>query len=128
MTHAITVTGLDHIVLRCRDIEASLAFYVGRLGLEPERVDEWRAGEVPFPSVRIDSATIIDLFGGTPDGTNVEHFCLVIEKADLDAISDSFADSVRADGLFGAQGYASSVYIRDPDANTVELRWYEPAS
>ena len=33
------------------------------LGLEPERVDEWRRGEVLFPSVRITPTTIIDLFG-----------------------------------------------------------------
>ena len=48
------VTGFDHIVLRCADVEASLAFYCDELGLEPERVEEWRRGEVLFPSVRID--------------------------------------------------------------------------
>jgi hypothetical protein len=25
---------------------------------------------------------------------------------------------------FGAQGTATSVYVRDSDGNTVELRWY----
>ena len=124
MTPTITVVGLDHIVLRCRDIEASLAFYIDRLGLEPDRVEEWRAGDVPFPSVRVSPTTIIDLFGDEPDGTNMDHVCLVIEPADLDAIAASFPGSVRADGLFGAQGYASSVYIEDPDGTTVELRWY----
>jgi catechol 2,3-dioxygenase-like lactoylglutathione lyase family enzyme len=127
MTPNITVVGLDHIVLRCRDIEASLAFYVDRLGLEPDRVDQWRAGDAPFPSVRVSPTTIIDLFGGEPDGTNMDHVCLVIEPADLDDIAASFPGSVRADGLFGAQGYASSVYIKDPDGTAVELRWY-PAS
>ena len=34
---------------------ASLAFYVDALGLAPVRVDEWRAGEVLFPSVRVDA-------------------------------------------------------------------------
>lgn len=72
MTPNITVVGLDHIVLRCRDIEASLAFYTDRLGLAPDRVDEWRAGDVPFPSVRVDPTTIIDLFSGEPDGTNMD--------------------------------------------------------
>jgi hypothetical protein len=57
----------------------------------------------------------------------MDHVCLVIEPADLDAIAASFPGSVRADGLFGAQGYASSVYIEDPDGTKVELRWY-PAS
>jgi catechol 2,3-dioxygenase-like lactoylglutathione lyase family enzyme len=120
----VQVTGLDHIVLRCADVERSLAFYVGELGLEPERQDEWRRGEAPFPSVRITPTTVIDLFGGRPDGTNLDHVCLVIEPADLDTVVAAFPGSVRGDHLFGAQGYASSVYVKDPDGNTVELRAY----
>jgi catechol-2,3-dioxygenase len=31
----------------------------------------------------------------------------------------------RFDGhLFGAQGYANSVYVQDPDGNVIELRCY----
>jgi catechol 2,3-dioxygenase-like lactoylglutathione lyase family enzyme len=118
------VVGLDHVVFRCADIEKSLMFFTDQLGLEAERVDDWRRGDAPFPSVRITPTTIIDLFGGGPNGTNVDHVCLVIEPADLDAIARSFPDAQRADHLFGAQGYASSVYIHDPDGNTIELRSY----
>jgi catechol 2,3-dioxygenase-like lactoylglutathione lyase family enzyme len=120
----VKVVGLDHIVLRCADVEKSLAFYCDTLGLEGERVDAWRRGEALFPSVRITPATIIDLFGGARDGTNLDHLCLVIEPADLDALARAFPDARRADDLFGAQGYASSLYVRDPDGNTVELRSY----
>ena len=118
------VTGFDHIVLRCADVEASLSFYCDQLGLEPERVEEWRRGEVLFPSVRIDPSTLIDLFGAERDGRNLDHFCLVIEPTDLDALAARFPGAVRADGLFGAQGFASSVYLEDPDGNTIELRSY----
>lgn len=120
----IKVIGLDHIVLRCADIERSLEFYCDALGLEGERVDEWRRGEVLFPSVRLTATMIIDLFAPGPNGTNMDHVCLVIEPADLDEIASAFPGSRRGDGLFGAQGYASSVYISDPDGNTVELRSY----
>jgi catechol 2,3-dioxygenase-like lactoylglutathione lyase family enzyme len=120
----VRVVGFDHLVLRCSDIERSLAFYVDRLGLEPERVDEWRRGEVPFPSVRISASSIVDLFSGQPDGCNMDHLCLVIDPTDLDALAEAFPGSTRADHLFGAQGYASSVYVKDPDGNTVELRSY----
>jgi catechol 2,3-dioxygenase-like lactoylglutathione lyase family enzyme len=129
---AVRVTGFDHIVLRVADVEASLAFYCDQLGLRAERADEWRRGEVLFPSVRIDAATVIDLFGVPADVRNpasgaqgnLDHFCLVIEPTDLDALAEQFPGSQRADGLFGAQGFASSVYLQDPDGNTIELRSY----
>ena len=127
----VRVVGLDHVVLRCADIEASLAFYCDELGLTPDRVDEWRRGETFFPSARIDATTLIDLFpappGWDPTAThepNMEHFCLVIAPADLDALAERFPGSKRADNLYGAQGLASSLYVQDPDGNTVELRSY----
>ena len=120
----VKVTGLDHIVLRCADVEVSLAFYCEELGLVPERVEEWRRGEVLFPSVRINPTTVIDLFAAPRAGENLDHFCLVIEPTDLDALAARFPGSNRADGLFGAQGFASSVYLHDPDGNTIELRSY----
>jgi catechol 2,3-dioxygenase-like lactoylglutathione lyase family enzyme len=129
----VTVTGLDHIVLLCADVEQSLDWYTNVLGLTGERVDEWRRGETFFPSVRITATTIIDLFprgdAARPDGAtkNLDHFCLVIAPADLDALAASDDVDVASgptEGLFGAQGYARSLYVRDPDGNTVELRNY----
>ncbi len=58
----IKVTELDHIVLNVSDIDRSLKFYTEVLGLQPERLDEFKAGKVGFPSVRINGDTIIDLF------------------------------------------------------------------
>lgn len=121
----VTTIGLDHVVLKCADIEASLTFYVGTLGLSPVRVDEWRRGQAPFPSVRITPTTIIDLFGDTSTGSNVDHLCLEIEPTDLDELASSFPGSHRGDQLFGAQGHASSLYVRDPDGNVIELRSYD---
>ncbi len=119
------VVGFDHVVINTVNAEVLLAFYCGELGLEPVRVDEWRRGEVLFPSVRVTPDTLIDLFPAAPTGVNMGHICLVIEPTDLDALAARFPGANRADGLFGAQGYASSVYIQDPDGNTIELRFYE---
>jgi catechol 2,3-dioxygenase-like lactoylglutathione lyase family enzyme len=126
---AVQVIGFDHVVVRCADIERSLAFYCGELGLEGDRVEEWRRGEVFFPSARVDATTLIDLFpigDGPPraDVPNVDHFCLVVQPVDLDALAERFPGARRADGLYGAQGFASSLYVQDPDGNTVELRSY----
>lgn len=126
MSNAVTVVGFDHLVLTVADVERSLDFYCGTLGLAPVRVDRWRAGEVPFPSVRVNAETIIDLVRGEPGGSNVDHFCLVVEPLDWPQVIDSGALTVVTGPVprFGAQGTATSVYVRDPDGNTVELRWY----
>jgi catechol 2,3-dioxygenase-like lactoylglutathione lyase family enzyme len=124
----VKVVGFDHLVLRVADVERSLAFYCEELGLAGERVEEWRAGEVLFPSVRITDTALIDLLAAARTGDNVDHFCLVIEPTDLAALAASGRFDVvghgPTDGLFGAQGFATSLYVRDPDGNVVELRAY----
>jgi catechol 2,3-dioxygenase-like lactoylglutathione lyase family enzyme len=122
----VRATGLDHVVLTVADVERSLAWYTAELGLEGVRVDEWRRGDVPFPSVRVDAATIIDLLQGERSGQNVDHVCLVIEAIDLDAVATSGAfDVVSGPGTrFGAQGEGVSLYVHDPDGNVIELRHY----
>ncbi len=122
----LTVRSLDHLVLNVADVERSLAWYRGLLGLPGVRVDAWRAGEAPFPSVRISDGTIIDLLAAGRSGANVDHFCVVVEPADLSAVVASGAFEV-VDGpapRFGARGEGTSLYVRDPDGNTVELRHY----
>ena len=53
---------MDHIVLNVEDTEKMMAFYCDVLEMKPERLREYREGEAPFPSVRLNSDTIIDLF------------------------------------------------------------------
>ncbi|MFF3670534.1 VOC family protein [Microtetraspora malaysiensis] len=116
----------DHLVLNVRDVERALEFYAGTLGLEEERVAEWRAGKVPFPSVRVNESTIIDLVHRPRGESNVDHICLVVDPVDWQQVIDSgvFAVLEGPVSRFGARGVAQSVYVQDPDGNTVELRWY----
>lgn len=120
------VTGLDHIVVICRDVEASIAFYAGVLGLEAIDVDAWRDKKAFFPSVRIDDATIIDLLEGTPDGRNTDHFCLVVEPTDMHALAQRDDLNVVEGPVQrgGAKGQGWSVYVKDPDGNLIELKHY----
>ncbi|MFJ6696326.1 VOC family protein [Streptomyces sp. NPDC091272] len=120
------VKDFDHLVLNVQDVERSLAFYTGPLGLEPVRVEEWRAGKVPFPSVRVNQATIIDLFSRPRGESNVDHICLTVDPLDWQAVIDSGTFTVLEGPVprFGARGDAQSLYVSDPDGNTVELRWY----
>jgi catechol 2,3-dioxygenase-like lactoylglutathione lyase family enzyme len=122
------VTGLDHVVLLVADLERSLAWYCGVLGLTPERVDEWRAGMAPFPSARIDATTILDFMPRPPGegANNVDHVCLVVEPTDFDAVvTAGDLEVVSGPGpRWGAQGDATSIYVLDPDGNVIELRHY----
>ncbi|MCQ6553360.1 VOC family protein [Streptomyces sp. C10-9-1] len=120
------VRDFDHLVLNVEDVERSLAFYCGPLGLEPERVEEWREGSAPFPSVRISPTAIIDLVRRPRGGSNVDHICLVVDPLDWQEVLDSGRFTVLEGPVtrFGARGDARSVYVRDPDGNTVELRYY----
>jgi glyoxylase I family protein len=135
----IKVTELDHIVLNVGDIQRSLKFYTDVLGLQAERLDEFQAGKVGFPSVRINGDTIIDLFPirGVENAANqtekrqgnLNHFCMVVERQDFAGIVDYLAQhgiSVREGPVsrWGARGRATSVYFLDPDGNEVEIRCY----
>ncbi|CAB4806449.1 unannotated protein [freshwater metagenome] len=143
MGPAAQVTGLDHIVLRVADAEASVAWYVQKLGLAPERFEQWRGGEVPFPSVRVDATTVIDLLevkaeseseaesepGSQPAGINLDHFALLVPGADLNALAEAGEFTVIRGPrvLWGAQGRGLAMYVADPDGNVVELRTYPDA-
>ena len=126
MAPVVQVTGLDHIVIDVADVERSLAWYVDLLGLEPMRVDEWRRGEILFPSVRVDASTIIDLLPLEPSGENINHFCLVVATTDLDALARS-GDVEVVDGpavtVTPAIGFVPSVTVpwRVPDGPEVQL-------
>lgn len=121
----VNVIGFDHLVLVVADVERSVAWYVDELGLRPERLEEWRAGKVLFPSVRLTPTSIIDILAGQRGDRNVDHLCLVVDD-DIEAIAASRRFTV-VDGpatRWGAQGDAMSVYVLDPDGNVVELRRY----
>jgi catechol 2,3-dioxygenase-like lactoylglutathione lyase family enzyme len=130
MAPMATVSALDHLVLVVADVERSLDWYGHHAGLGGVRVDEWRAGDVPFPSLRVDEATIIDLVPGldAADGRgHLDHICLVVDtRADLeDLAADPGLDVVDRGPRFGARGLAESIYVRDPDGLLVEFRTYE---
>jgi catechol 2,3-dioxygenase-like lactoylglutathione lyase family enzyme len=133
------ITGMDHIVLNVADVERSVAFYRDVLELGIERLDQWRAGSIGFPSVRISADTLIDLVQVTdaPERgerlTNLNHFCLVVSDETLEPIVERLAGhgvAVRTGPArrWGAHGDGVSVYFTDPDGNEIEVRTYAPAA
>ena len=129
---------IDHIVINVVDIDKMLQFYTEILQLPGERLEEFAAGQVPFPSVRISSESIIDLFPKklwektNPDQVcrpNLNHFCLSSDEASAKSLQRRVegAGIVIIEGpvkRWGAHGSGTSIYFQDPEENTIEVRYY----
>jgi catechol 2,3-dioxygenase-like lactoylglutathione lyase family enzyme len=129
----IRVREIDHVVLRVADLDASLAFYAGLLGCTVARrrddlgLVQLRAGRSLIDLVPIDGP--LGRAGGAApakEGRNLDHFCLRVEPFDETAIRDELGAAGFAVGdtatRFGAEGSGPSIYVVDPDGNTVELK------
>lgn len=129
----IRVRAIDHIVLRTAHLADMVDFYSRVLGCAVERtlpeevgLYQLRAGSALIDIVAVDSE-LGRHGGGPPTATqnNLDHFCLQIdsfeERALLDWLSQQGIEAGEFEIRYGAQGFGPSVYIRDPDGNTVEL-------
>lgn len=120
----LRVKGLDHVVLRVADMDRAIAFYEQVLGLHIER----RLSEIGLVQLRAGNA-MIDLVPQKEDeaeGSNMDHYAVQIESMDAEALSAHLRrhgiDPGEVRRRYGAEGYGSSIYITDPDGNTVELK------
>ena len=127
------VRGIDHVVLRVGDVERAVRFYEDVLGCRVERrlddigLVQLRAGASLIDLVAVDSP--LGREGGAPpgkDGRNLDHFALRIEPFDEAALRGHLAAyGIEAGDValrYGAEGTGPSLYVRDPDGNTVELK------
>ncbi len=119
------VKGLDHVVLRVADMARALRFYRDALGCHEER----RVESIGLVQLRA-GAALIDLIPaeGAPgaEGRNMDHFAIGIAPFDEAALRTHLsAHGVEAGEVairYGSQGQGPSMYITDPDGNTVELK------
>jgi catechol 2,3-dioxygenase-like lactoylglutathione lyase family enzyme len=125
---------IDHVVLRVRDLDTVRDFYCTVLGCTelrrtPREVGllQLRAGRSIIDLVSVDGA--IGRQGGEAPGAtarNMDHFCLLVEDFDALRLREELAArGVKADvypGRGGPGGADASLYVRDPEGNTVELR------
>ncbi|MDX1498953.1 MAG: VOC family protein [Woeseiaceae bacterium] len=129
----INIRLIDHVVIRARDLQQMVNFYCRVLGCRLER----GPGELGLAQLRA-GLSLIDIVdsggelgrqaGAPPDhgAPNMDHVCLQVEPWDADAI----AAHLEAHGVdvgdvasrYGATGQGPSIYIRDPEGNTVELK------
>ena len=129
----LTILEIDHVVLRVRDIDAMTRFYCDVLGAKhvayrPEfGMTHLRAGASMIDLVAVDGP-LGKQGGAAPgkEGRNMDHLCLRVEPFDQDAIVAHLkAHGVEVGDIrprFGAEGNGISIYITDPESNTVELK------
>jgi glyoxylase I family protein len=133
MTIPFKIRGLDHVVLRVRDVARVERFYREVIGCSLERRQEklgliqLRAGSTLIDLVDVEGE--IGRSGGPApgrDGHNMEHFCLRIDPFDEGILGRH----LRSHGIqpgearprFGADGQGPSIYLDDPEGNRVELK------
>ena len=125
----VRISGLDHVVLRVGDLDRAIGFYETVLNCHVER----RLDEPKLVQLRA-GASLIDLVPASASpgaaenaaGRNMDHFAVRIDGFDAAAL----AAHLRRHGIevadvrerYGAEGYGPSLYITDPDGNTVELK------
>jgi catechol 2,3-dioxygenase-like lactoylglutathione lyase family enzyme len=128
------VVDIDHVALRVSDLDESLGFYKGTLGMEVRDRGRFEDGETPFVAV-VAGGRHLHLVP-TDDDVDVggEHVCLLVRSSDRDTSDEAEAlvSELREAGYeveegepydrYGAYGYDAAVYVRDPDGRRVELK------
>lgn len=127
---AFAIRNLDHVVVCVSDLERALTFYTEVLGCREER----RVARIGLVQLRA-GASMIDLQlvnPGSEEGEqaapakNMDHFALRIEPFDPPALRAHLQahgiDAGEVVQRYGAEGDGPSVYIADPDGNTIELK------
>jgi glyoxylase I family protein len=120
--------GIDHMVFRVTSIERTVAFYQNVLGLRVERIfdkiglHQVRCGQSLIDLVSVQPGEVLP----PPEQRGIEHLCLSVE-ADLDELiayleQKGFPIFMGPMEVYGARGFGTSVYLRDPDGYEIELK------
>ncbi len=130
----IRIKNLDHVVLRSPDADRLVGFYCNVLGCTVERrsspefgMVQLRAGAALIDIVAVDSE-LGRMGGAAPgkDGRNMDHFCVRLDPFSEEVIREDLAQhgvvGSKLEARYGAEGNGPSIYIQDPDGNTIELK------
>lgn len=127
------IQNIDHVVIRVRDIQSMLKFYLDVVGCAVEREIEnlglyqLRAGASLIDLV--DANGELGQMGGKPPqptGGNMDHLCVRVEPWNAVAIQNFLKSKGAKPGNVeqrnGAEGVGPSIYFNDPEGNTIEFK------
>ncbi len=130
---AIKPLGLDHVVIRVADLKRARAWYTAVLGCKVERI----LPSLGLTQLRV-GLSLIDLVevkwplgkkGGRPPRStqfNMDHFCVQLAEFNEQKICAHLKrkgiKTGNVERRYGALGHGPSMYLTDPDGNSLELK------
>jgi catechol 2,3-dioxygenase-like lactoylglutathione lyase family enzyme len=123
---------IDHLNITVADIDRSIEFYRRVLGMQIESMGEGRAAlHFGQQKIHLDAAKGLDATGGAMAMSGEKrmpaHICFVTEApmGEVTAHLEDCGVPIRIQGpRAGAIGTIQSVYIDDPDQNSIEISSY----
>ncbi|PNH46308.1 hypothetical protein VD0004_g1766 [Verticillium dahliae] len=142
MGSRVVIKALDHLVLTCKSVPQTSAWYAKHLGMKPEsfvsvtdsstvrhalkfgslKINLHQQGKEPEPKATIALPGTADLCFLVQDGTNLDDVISDFQKSGIQVL-----EGEKVVARTGAQGPIRSIYVRDPDGNLIELSHYEDA-
>lgn len=122
----VSVSKVGHIVLRVRDLERSLAFYTGVLGLAEVARRDFGEGPMAFLSTGNShhDIALVETGAASPSpGVGLHHFALKVGDSmqELADVKRTLVDEGVAVHMTLDHRVSQGLYISDPDGNLIEL-------
>ena len=126
------VDRLDHLVLTCKDVDISAAWYQRVLGMERDEFGSHRRTALRFGGQKINlrpqEATQSEWFSGAAAAPATQDLCFIVTVSAPQVVDHLHRCGVTVElgpvPKDGALGPITSVYCRDPDGNLIEIATY----
>ncbi len=123
------ITGIAHNCYRVENLEASVAFYSGKLGMKEVFDFKDEQGKRFGLYLHVGGRNFIELFEGKQPGQggSYQHICLEVDEIN-DTVSDLRKGGVECSDPKLGNDQSWQAWITDPDGNRIELHQYTPES
>ena len=126
----ISIDRVDHLVLTVADVDTAVEFYRDVLGMEPvEFPGERRAVRFGQQTIKLHAASELVEPTATHPVPGSANLCFVTSQALADVQEHLRGNEIRIEegpvGRTGSQGPITSLYLRDPDGNLIEIARYD---